>query len=616
MSRSSSALLAAVVAAGAAVFAQQPPPQQFRSTTDLVLLDVSVLDKQRKAVHGLKAEDFTILEDGQPQTIATFSAVEVPNPEAPTAKWMSRTPRDVQTNRMPNGRMVLLYIDERQPSQDPFASKATIDVSHAIIDQLSPDDVMAVGFVLDHRGAQEFTTDRGRLHAAVDAYSPAQPVGISVLGTLRDLASLLGAIPERRKILIYVGPGQGYDQEVLTTMEKVTATGSSPGAFGRVDQQTMYDNLLSLFRVAQRANVSIYTVDPSGLTGTSPSSPSKDFLRIVASNTGARAVIGNNQPASQVPIMMAENAAYYLIAYRSTNQRTEGKFRKLDVKIDRPGVEVRTRRGYVEGRTAGPQAMGGTNPALSRLIPATQLALGLWAVPVASDAAGSHPVAMMVNVTLPREAAPPTEHIAVSYSIVDMSGKEQASGRRDVTVHPPSGADATYVAQVSALANLPPGRYDIRLSAQSLERNRRGGLLGDVIVPDFAKEALSLSGLFVGSPSAADARGDEVAVAVGLAPTTDRWFATTDAVATMVRIYQAKQPLQPVTVKATILDAHDKPAFEAIEKLPAEAFGAGPATYRFALPLAKLTPGAYMLRLEASRPGAQAVKRETMFDVR
>ena len=614
MSRFARVLTGLVLSTGL-VSAFQTPTPQFRSATDLVLLDVSVLDKQRKAVRGLKAEDFTIIEDGQPQSIATFSAVDLPNPEAPTAKWMSRTPRDIQTNRMPGGRLVLLYIDERQPSADPFASKATIDVSHAIVDQLSPDDVMAVGFVLDHRGAQEFTTDRGRLHAAVDAYSPAQPAPVSILGTMRDLANLLGAIPERRKILIYVGPGQGYDQDVLTTMEKVTGTGAAPDPFNRPDQQTQYDNLLSLFRVAQRANVSIYTVDPAGLDNRDPSAPNKEFLRLVAASTGGRAVIGNNVPASQVPIIMAENAAYYLIAFRSTNQRTEGKFRKIDVKVNRPGVEVRTRRGYVEGRTAGPQTMPGTNPALSRLIPSTQLALGLWAVPAASDPSGSHPVAMMVDVTLPREGAPPSEHIAVTYSIVDMTGKERASGRRDLTVRPPAGSAPTYTAEATAIANLPPGRYDIRLSALSAERNRRGGLLGDVIVPDYAKEPLSLSGLFIGTPDAGGAHSDEVSTVVGMAATTDRDFAATDAMTGVLRVYQAKQPLQPVTMKVTILDAHDKPVFEATEKLPAEAFGAGPATYRLELPLSKLGAGAFMLRIEASRPGAPAVKRETMFQV-
>lgn len=603
-----------LLSVGVIVSAQTPTPQ-FRATTDLVVLDVSVLDKQRKAVRGLKQEDFTILEDGQPQSIATFSAIDLPNPEAPTAKWMSRTPRDVQTNRMPGGRLVLLYIDERQPSADPYASKATLDVSHAIVDQLSPDDVMAVGFAIDHRGAQEFTTDRGRLHAAVDTYAPTQPVPVSVLGTLRDLANLLGAIPERRKILIYVGPGQGYDQQVLTSMEKVTATGAAPDHFDQVSQRIQYDNMMMLFRDAQRANVSIYTVDPAGLDNRDPSAPNKEFLRIVSANTGARAVIGNNVPSSQVPIIMAENASYYLIAFRSTNQRADGTFRKIDVKVNRPGIEVRTRRGYVEGRTAGPQAVAGMNPALSRLIPSTALPLGLWAVPAGSDASGTHPVAMIMDVTLPRDGAPPTEHVAVTYSIADMAGKQVASGRRDLTVRPPAGTDPTYTAEVSAVASLPPGRYDIRLSALSAERNRRGGMLGDVIVPDFAKDPLSLSGLFV-SAETGNVRADEVSSAVGMVPTTDRSFETTDTITAALRVYQAKQPLAPVTLKVTILDAHDKPAFEATEKLPPESFGTGAATYRLPLPLAKLGQGSFVLRIEASRSGAPPVKRETMFDVR
>ena len=141
-------------------------------------------------------------------------------------------------------------------------------------------------------------------------------------------------------------------------------------------------------------------------------------------------------------------------------------------------------------------------------------------------------------------------------------------------------------------------------------------MLGDVFVPDFAKDPLSLSGLFVGTAGAGDAGSDEVAKAVGMATTTDRDFASADPIVSALRIYQAKQPLAPVTVKVTILDAKDKAAFEATEKIPAESFSAGPATYRLALPLAKLGPGPFMLRIETQRSGAPAVKRETMFQVR
>ncbi len=598
---------------------QQQPPPQFRSTTDLVLLDVSVLDKSRRPIKGLTAADFTVLEDGVAQQIATFQAVVLPDAEVLPAKWMGRAAFDVQTNRMPDGRLVLIYLDERQANASPFATKSTLDTAHAIIDHLSPSDVAAVGFVLDHKGAQEFTTDRARLHAAVDTFAASPYIGISIVGTLRDLSQLLGAIPERRKVIIYIGPGQSFSIEVLSAMEKTTTQGTTP-SFGsdQVSQLNQYNALLSLFRIANRANVSIYTIDPNGLDDSSPSTGPKEFLRIVANSTGARAVVGNNVPASQVPVILGENASYYLMAFRSSNATNDGKFRRIEVKVNRPGADVRSRRGYVEGRP-GPVNAAGVNPALGRLIPATQLALALWAEPAISDPSGSHAVALMIDVELPVQGAPRSEHLAVAYSIVDMSGKERASGRQDLTVSPPPGLSAgSYFAGIKAVANLPPGKYDIRVSAQSVERNRRGGLLGDVVVPDFAKDPLSASGVFIGeAATGVAAPGDPLSRLLAVTPTTDRLFTAASPIVAAMRIYQAKQPPAPVSVKVTILDAKDKPAFEATERLEAAPFAAaGFADYRFMLPLATLGPGQFLLRIEALRSGAPAVRREVRFSTR
>ncbi|HEX5070361.1 MAG TPA: VWA domain-containing protein, partial [Vicinamibacterales bacterium] len=378
---------------------QQPPP--FRATTDLVLMDVSVLDKNRKVVRGLTKDDFTILEDGVQQEIATFNAVDLPDADVPSAKWMTRAPLDVQTNAMPDGRLILIYLDERQFANDPFATKGTKDAAHAIVDQLSPKDVASVGFMLDHRGAQEFTTDHARLHAAIDTYSASQPVGVPLLGVLRDLSNLFVSLPERRKMIIYIGMGQPYDVEVLAGMDKMTSHANASVTYYQQTQQQQHNNLMSLVQAANRANVAIYTIDPSGLDNSSPSAPNKEFLRLVANTTGARAVIGNNSPASQVPLILGENASYYMMAFKPSNPSEVGKFRRIEVKVNRPGVDVRARRGYVEGRTAGASLAAGVNPALGRLIPATQLALGLWAQPAAMDPAGEHNVAMLIDVTLP-----------------------------------------------------------------------------------------------------------------------------------------------------------------------------------------------------------------------
>ena len=615
-----------VAVLGAQSSAQQtPPPQapQFRVTADFVLLDVSVLDKSRRAVRGLTAADFTVLEDNVPQEIASFNAIDLPDAEVPPARWMGRAVPDVQTNNMPaDGRLVMIMLDERQTSASPFAGQAAKETAHAIIDQLSPKDVAAVAFMVRSDGAQEFTTDRARLHAAVDTYSMGMYAPVSVLGMLGDLSRLLGAIPERRKSLIYIGAGQYFDPLVMGSVDRVTSQfNAEPDPALRTDQLNQFNYMISFFSVAQRANINIYGIDPNGLDGGSQLSANKEFLRLISNVTGGRAVTGNNRPASEISRILGENSSYYMLAFRSTNKNRDRSFRRLQVKVNRPNVEVRSRRGYVEGQ-AGPLGVPNTNAALNRLIPATQLALGLWAAPAGMGKAGTHPVALIMDVALPRAGAPAVERVSIQYSIVDMTGKVRASGKQDLSVSPPAGASegSSYIATASAIAELPPGKYDIRVAAASIERNRRGGLIGDVVVPDFDKEGLSATGAFLGGASTRLARvafGDPLGGFLSVTPTSDRTFTAESAMIAAMRLYQAKQPPQPVTVKATIVDARDKVAFEATEKVDAGRFAAGAHfDYRFALPLATLGPGPFLLRFEAVRSGAPAVKREVLFTIR
>ncbi len=74
----------------------QPP--QFRAAVDLIHLDVSVLDKNRRPVRGLSAADFIVLEDGKPQAVSTFTAVDYPDVEPPTTPWMRDVDSDIRRN--------------------------------------------------------------------------------------------------------------------------------------------------------------------------------------------------------------------------------------------------------------------------------------------------------------------------------------------------------------------------------------------------------------------------------------------------------------------------------------------------------------------------------------
>src|SRR5580765_2658886 len=77
----------ALTAGGARQVSQQTPPR-FVSGVDVVELDVSVLDKARKPIRGLKAEDFTVREDGAPRKIVAFDEVYSAPPTPPSAPWM------------------------------------------------------------------------------------------------------------------------------------------------------------------------------------------------------------------------------------------------------------------------------------------------------------------------------------------------------------------------------------------------------------------------------------------------------------------------------------------------------------------------------------------------
>ena len=157
------------LAAVAVLSAQQPP--QFRSGIELVELDVSVLDKDRRPVRGLTALDFMVLEDGQPQEIVSVGEIDVAEPiEAPTA-WMREVAPDVRANLAASERLIVIVMDDAQVRMSPVTTKAVREIGRRLVDRLGPNDLAAVVFTRNNSGAQPFTSDRARLLAAVEKFS-------------------------------------------------------------------------------------------------------------------------------------------------------------------------------------------------------------------------------------------------------------------------------------------------------------------------------------------------------------------------------------------------------------------------------------------------------------
>ena len=169
MRRIATLVAVAMVLIAARPHAQTPAAQAtFKGGTDLVQVDVSVLDGKRRPVRGLTAADFTVFEDGKPREIQAFSEVYLPDRvRADVAAWVHDVPSDVALNRVAEeeGRLVLILLDRTIPTGEP--STRAKRIAEAAVKELGPDDLAAV--LSTSNGAnQNLTSDRTRLLRAIN----------------------------------------------------------------------------------------------------------------------------------------------------------------------------------------------------------------------------------------------------------------------------------------------------------------------------------------------------------------------------------------------------------------------------------------------------------------
>ena len=139
----------------------------------------------------------------------------------------------------------------------------------------------------------------------------------------------------------------------------------------------------------------------------------------------------------------------------------------------------------------------------------------------------------------------------------------------------------------------------------------------DLDVPDFRREALSLSGLVLSrEPGILVAPKDRLATMIPVVPTTLRTFASSDQATVFFRVYQGgRGPMVPVAMRLRVIDAKDATVIDALETLGLDQFAKGRAAdVQRAVPLDRLAPGEYLLSFEAKR-GEAAARRDVRFAV-
>jgi VWFA-related protein len=678
-----------------AVQAQQPPapptgqaPPTFRVEVNYVEVDARVTDARGNPVADLTAADFEVLEDGKPQKISNFSPVNIPIVRAERPLFASAPiEADVQSNARANGRVYLIVLDDLH-IHPLRTSRVKAAVRRFIEQHFGTNDLAAVVFTSGRGDAgQEFTNNRRLLLAAVDRFMGAKirsPTldrleqyrrdqgmrsaeeaarrvsdpnvmerGLkarNALDSVKNLAEFLAGVRGRRKALLFIS--EGIDYEIHDP-------------FNNPDATAIIDASRDAIGAATRANVSIYSIDPRGLTsmgeegievdsfpedpayGIGPMSMldelriSQDSLRTLSEETGGFAAVNRNDFGGAFERVVTENSTYYMLGYYPSNDRRDGRFRKIEVRVRRPGLQVRSRKGYVAPRgrapatgkaTDTPNASAAMRDAMNSPLPISAVRMTVFAAPFKGTAPNAT-IAIAVELAagefkyVEKDGALASD-LELAFVAVDTKGKLHSGDRNTINLALKPETFARVKSngfRVTSQMDLPPGRYQLRV-ASAESGGRSGSVLYDLEVPDFYKTPLTMSGLAMTAASAGQtptARSkDPLRDFLPGPPTAAREFQRGDELALFAEVYEnaAGSAAHKVDITTTVRADDGRVVLQNQEERASTELKGGRGGYGFTtrIPLKDFAPGTYVIHVEAKSRTApdKPVSRDVQIRVR
>ncbi len=365
--------------------------------------------------------------------------------------------------------------------------------------------------------------------------------------TLTRLAGWMGGVHGRRKALIYFGEGFGYDiGDVFGGLDSATQP-------KKPDLMEIFDSTRDVIGAATRNDVNIYAVDPRGLSAAGDelieagnladsgipldtANPSfgnnsatfrsdlgsrslnrelqtaQDNLRSLSEETGGFATLNSNDFTTAFNRIVDKNSSYYVLGYSSSNEKRDGKYRAIDVRLaNHPGLVVRSRKGYLapRGKTQtsalpadeAPDVSAQLREVLRSPVPVRGLTFSVTAATFRGGPP-NNTVVVTVEVNakdlgLIEKDGIFTGNLAVALVVVDADGRLRASAaptlalrfRQETYSQLAQSGRFRIVAQFA----LTPGRYQLRAAALAAAGKNSGSVQYDLEVPDFTKTRLSLS---------------------------------------------------------------------------------------------------------------------------
>ena len=384
--------------------AQSAPEQVIRTGVELITTDAIVRDSRGQFVADLKKDEFEIFEDGVKQQLVSFTLTHggrvynVAQPPPPPPQEGIILPPARPTNDAA-GRIFLIFVDDLHLD---FRNTARIrelfkKISKELIHEGDMFGIVSTG---PSSLSIDLTYDRKRLDQAITKITGSGLAPKDILdvpegaqgppevryrahvafSTANDIISNLSQVHNRRKAFIYVSNGYDFNpfQDTRKKQEAErfgTGQSSDSGDGSNNDQSDSSDpfktqgnkfhqaDLVSelswLTRAANRANVTMYTIDPRGLVGMPDLDEkidmmewqnyvrtSQDSLRTIAELTGGYAAVNQNDFDKALKRIDAETSDYYVVGYYSNNPDPRKRNRTIEVKVTRDGLNVMHRKAY------------------------------------------------------------------------------------------------------------------------------------------------------------------------------------------------------------------------------------------------------------------------------
>jgi VWFA-related protein len=518
---------------------------------NIVLTNVVVRDKKTGAVvKGLKASDFTIYEDKKPQKIISFDYQNVDEAavlaeksaaggKATVADLLERN-FAVSPKELKDHRLIVIFFD-LSSMQDEDIDRAVEAAEKYVKTQMQPADLVALvsmstGLTMD----QDFTSNKDALLRGLGKYNGTDATGFanggtgSTSGTADDTSAFAADDTEYNSL--------NTDRELLAirtiakSLERVDQRKSMLYFSGGLTRNGIENqaSLRAATNEAAKANMAIYSVDSRGLQALPPvgdastgslrgnsaysggaataqissNAQSQETLDTLSMDTGGKAFFDSNDFAPVFQQIQHDTEAYYILGFRSTNQRQDGSYRHLTVKVNRDDVKIEYRPGYYAGADFQHQKSEDREEALTEQmrsdLPATDVAVYLQALYfMSSKNLYFIPVSLIVpgsQIPFVKGGDRDKATLDIVGQVKDAQGISVGNVRQTVKLAVDAAAEVQRKnIQYSTGFTLAPGRYHLKFVVRENQTGNMGSFETDIQVPDLKKAPLKMSSVVVAS---------------------------------------------------------------------------------------------------------------------